>query len=51
MLQLCRTLWPVDMVHAGVSAGLVGKEFTILGLWHTCLRKAVLEEHSEAGHA
>lgn len=38
---LQKTLWSVDVVRVGVSAGGLGKGPAALGLRHTCLRKAI----------
>ena len=44
-LKPCRTLWSVDVVHAGFFAGFLGKGLTTsLGLRHICLRKEVQAE-------
>ena len=40
-LKLYRTLWSVDVVCAGVCAGLLGEGSAALGLRHTFLRKPV----------
>ena len=48
-LKLYRTLWSVDMVHAGVCAGFLDKRLTALALRLTCLQKAVAEECRGAG--
>ena len=46
-LELCRTLWSVDMLCEGICAGLLGKGPTALVLRHICLRKAETAEHGE----
>ena len=43
-LKLYRTLWLVVLVHAGVSAGLLGEGATALVLRYTCPRRAVSAE-------
>ena len=43
-LKPCRTLWSGDMVLPGVSAGLLGRRPTVLGLRQALLRREVLPE-------
>ena len=47
-LKPCRTLWFLDVVCAGISAGLLGKGPTALVLRHTCPRKALPAEYRVA---
>lgn len=39
-LKIYGTLWSVDVVHGGISVGLLGEGSTALVLRHICLRKS-----------
>lgn len=48
-LKFCRTLWLIDVVHAGVCAGLLREKCTELVLRNTCPKKGYHQRAVEQG--